>query len=85
MNSKPLFLTGLEAGSPRAWCQQSWCLARTCFLDGHLFPVSSDGGSGNGSRGFLYQGILTLFMKTPPSGLHHLPQTPPSHVITLGM
>ena len=59
INSGNLFLTVLEAGSPRSGCQQAQVRGKALFwvADGCLLVVSLRGGSGEASlQGLFYKG-----------------------------
>ena len=67
--NRNLFLTGLDAGTPKAkvptdsvcWGPNFW------FTDSCLFAVSSHSGSGEGSLWVSFPGALTPFTRAPPS------------------
>ena len=72
-----LFLTVLEARSPRSRC---WCLMKTHF---RVHTVSSHGRKGKELGGVAFIRALTPLMGAPPSWPNRRPKASPPPTITL--
>lgn len=88
LNSRNIFCTVLEAGSPRPGHRQTWCLMRASFLFHRQPTFPCDLMWWKGWEGFLGVPFIRVpvpFMKVPPSWPHQLPKAPPHNTVTSGV
>ena len=86
VNNRHLFLSALEAGSPRSGCQHGRPLMRALFWAGdYCLLCASSGKEEDGTLWGPFCKSISPIMRAPLSRPNHLPETPPPNPITLGV